>query len=194
MTCIVGIVSDGVVHIGCDSMGSNGHDFTLYPRNKIFKKSDRFMFGICGSYSVMDTMQHLFDPPELGEKHNTTEYMRKKFIPALRTCLETAGLIKTSNGVKTFGSFFLVGFDGVLFLVQNDFSVLELPEMGGATGSGQEGATAVLFDYHRHRSSGKAIDKLRAALEASSACVVSVGGELHFDSVKKVSFNYGDKS
>jgi len=188
MTCIVGIVDDSTVHIGCDSMSGYENNCTFHPRKKIFKKDDMFLFGICGSYAVADVIEHLFYPPKLPENQNAAVYMRVKFIPELRRCLEDYGVVKHNEGSKIFPASFLIGFDGVLFLVQNDFSVLEITESGGAVGSGEVSANAVLFDYHKHRpESVKATDKLKAALEASGYCVLDVGGDLHFDSVTKIS-------
>lgn len=170
MTCIVAIKKNKKIYIGGDSCGSNGHNFAAYPRKKVFKKGD-FIYGCTTSYRMIDLLEYVFTPPARKVGYNPAEYMRADFIPALRECFKNNAFSEINNSVEK-GGVFLVGFDGFLFSIQADYSVLEAPEYGAAIGSGGEAATAILF----HLKDKKHIAEymVNSALSAAAGTIVSV--------------------
>jgi 20S proteasome alpha/beta subunit len=180
MTCIVGFTKDGIVYMGADSCGSNGHNYDITPRRKMFTVNDRFLIGCTSSYRMIDVLEHCFSPPELTESYDPDRYMRKHFIKELRSCFKENGILgKEDDGWESGGNF-LVGFDGNLFEVQPDFSVLNSPESGTAVGSGEEAAKAVLFHLH-HNGNKAAKTRLTAALSAAEGTITSVKGPFIYD-------------
>lgn len=185
MTCIVGIVSGQKVFMGGDSCGSNGHNYSVYKREKIFKIQDRFLIGCTGTFRLIDVLQYSFTPPKVSEGYSRDRYMREEFVPALRTCLKAHGLLEvTSVYVEGYSGPFLVGFDGELFIVQSDLSVLPIPAYGGSVGSGGEAATAVLF--HLKGSTLSPQKKLLAALEAAEGTIQGVRRPFEFGEIQKL--------
>jgi ATP-dependent protease HslVU (ClpYQ) peptidase subunit len=170
MTCIVALKYKKEIFIGGDSCGSNGHNFAAYPRKKVFVKSD-FIYGCTTSYRMIDILEYVFTAPARKIGYNPAAYMREDFIPALRTCFKDNGFSEINNSVEK-GGVFLVGFDGALFEIQADFSVLETPDYGAAIGSGGEAAKAVL--YHLKDSPSDAKFKINSALYAAEGTIVSV--------------------
>ena len=131
--------------MGADSCGSNGHNYTIYERPKLFTINDRFIIGCTGTFRLIDLLHYGFDPPKITEGFDRNGYMRRDFIPALRKYFKDHGLLETNNGLERFTGPFMVGFDAHLYIVQNDFSVLPAPSHGGSAGSGAEAAEAVLY-------------------------------------------------
>ncbi len=185
MTCIVAFVDKKTVYMGADSCGSNGHSYAVYPRHKIFKVNDRFLFGCTSSYRMIDLLEHSFEPPELTESYDPDRYMRKDFITALRKCFKDGGFNSDSDDEDNAGDRggnFLVGFDGHLFEVQPDFSVLSCPKWGHSVGSGEEAANAVLFHLYQD-ASYEPETVLRSALEAAEGTITTVKGPFTFDQI-----------
>jgi 20S proteasome alpha/beta subunit len=52
MTCIVGFAGKEKVYMGADSCGSNGHNYAIYKRPKLFKIKDRFIIGCTGTFRL----------------------------------------------------------------------------------------------------------------------------------------------
>lgn len=185
MTCIVAIKNKNEIFIGGDSCGSNGHNFACYPRKKIFTKKE-FIYGCTTSYRMIDLLEYSFTPPARKVGYKPSAYMREDFIPALRTCFKENGFSEINNSVET-GGVFLVGFDGFLFVIQADYSVLEVPEYGAAIGSGGEAAAAVLF--HLKEQDILVSDKIYSALAAAAGTIVSVREPFFIETL-----NFGEKN
>lgn len=171
MTCIVAIKQNKSIFMGADSCGSNGHNFAIYPRKKVFI-SGAFIYGCTSSYRMIDILEHIFSPPARKIGYDPAAYMRKDFIPALIECFKKSGFASISNSVES-GGCFLVGFDGIIFEVQKDFSVLEIPKHGAAIGSGGEAAGAVLY-HLKDKSAVGANSVLNSALSAAAGTIASV--------------------
>ena len=94
MTCIVGYVEKGRVYMGADSCGSNGHNYAIYNRPKLFKINDRFIIGCTGTFRLIDLLHYGFDPPKITEGYDRNGYMGRDFIPALRKYFKDHGLLE----------------------------------------------------------------------------------------------------
>lgn len=187
MTCIVGLVRKEKVYMGADSCGSNGHNYAIYERPKVFKIGDRFLIGCTGTFRMIDLLQYGFNPPKINEDFNRDRFMREEFIPSLRKYFKDHGLLCAENGVERFGGPFMVGFDAQLYIVQSDFSVLPVPEYGGSVGSGAEAAAAVLFFCRTAKMTPE--EKLNAALEAAEGTICSVKGPFEFGEIGTLRVN-----
>lgn len=121
MTCILGLVKDGEVYIGGDSMASNGWDMRLTARPKVFRKSG-LIIGYTTSFRMGQILEHNLIIPEITKDY-PMEYMVESLIPEIRKTLKELGFSKVENNVETGGDF-LVGFGGNLFAVYSDYQVL----------------------------------------------------------------------
>lgn len=169
MTCIVGLVEEnGVVWMGGDR-AATGYTQTFSSRPKVFAHSG-FLFGYTTSFRFGDLLEHAFRP--LGDYlgRNAHEYLVTDFIPELIETLDRGRWLRVVEG-RVSGGDFLVGFNGGIYHVQDDFSVLNCGAWA-ACGSGEAVALGSL-----HSSEGRdSGDRVRMAVRAAGACVSSVGG------------------
>ena len=150
MTCVVGFTDkeNKVTWMGADSMGSNGYTHGIYDDKKVFHNEtiSNIIMGVCGSYRQMDLLKYsenLF--PEI-DKYKTPDfdkkYMVKTFIPNVKTLFQTEMVCDPETEC---GGNFLVGSQGKLFEIQNDYSVLEHTEGYACVGCGEVAASGSLY-------------------------------------------------
>jgi ATP-dependent protease HslVU (ClpYQ) peptidase subunit len=178
MTAIVGIAKDGVVWLGGDSAGSDGHLIQSRSDPKVFVKGE-FIFGFAGSFRIGQVLQYIFEPP-VPETQGIA-YMIKQFVPKLRDTIEKAG---ASMGDDTApSSVFIVGHLGVLYEIEEDYQVARFAKPYHACGSGDGVCLGSL-----HSTEGldmPPMQRISMALEAASEfclgvkppfTILSVGG------------------
>ena len=157
MTCIVGLEHEGAVYIGTDSAGCRGREVRVVRLAKVFKRRD-FLIGYTTSFRMGQLLQHrLTVQPQNGESDD--EYLVCQFIEGVRTCLKEGGFAKIENNVEE-GGFFLVGFNGCLYSVDNDYQINSVQDGFDACGCGRAyalGALAVTNDLPPKKRSKKAL-------------------------------------
>jgi len=91
-------------------------------------------------------LQHIFVPPvpTIKERENLYKFMIVKFIPAIRECLEENGW-KKENEDKDAGFSMLFAFDGEVFDIGDDFSVLLNSDGIYGVGNGAQFAIGALY-------------------------------------------------
>lgn len=178
MTCIVGIVDNGIVYMGADSIGSNGWTKTQRSDKKIHRVGE-MLFGFTGSYRMAQILAYSFTPNPQTPEQTVDQYMRSTFIDAVRDALTKGGYTIKENGREEGGSF-LVGYRGRLFHVENDFQVGECSDGYDACGSGALHALATLYNlpYLPPRK------RILAALKTAEHFIISVGGPFHIETLK----------
>lgn len=145
MTCIAGIVdkASGTVYIGGDSAGSNYSTIMTFETPKVFRVGD-LLFGCCGSFRMLQLLQHVFVPNEHPEDMSVDEYMVFDFIENIRSLFGAGGFKRRINE-EDYGGYFLVGYRGHLYSVASDFQIIEPADGLYATGSGGEIALGTLW-------------------------------------------------
>lgn len=145
MTCIVGIVEDGKVHIGGDSAGVSGLDLVVRKDKKVFRNGE-YIFGFTSSFRMGQLLAFTFNPPKNKGKTkvDTYEFMVNTFIPELRKCLKEGGYAETHNGAER-GGIFLVGYQGRLFMIDSDYQVGEPVDNFAACGCGENIALGAMY-------------------------------------------------
>lgn len=185
MTCIVAIAGSPI-YLAADSLGSTNYSKQEYKNSKLAKlKTSRDLkdhssipvdigIGYTSSFRMGDLLSYVFKPPTIGIDEDVREYLVTAFIPKLIDCFDTNHYSRTKDGSK-FGGVFIVGLEERIFIIQDDFSVLE-PECGYASvGSGSDIALGALY------ASVETYDSLTAAslaVSAASNFTPSVGGEI----------------
>lgn len=176
MTCIVGWVEKGTVWMGADSCGSNSYTKDSVIQPKLFKK-DNMLIGYTGSFRMGQLLQWRLSIPKRHDPTSIEEWLATSFADNLRTCFKDGGFAEKDKEQES-GGFFLIGFEGRLFTVQSDYSVLESRRGFDAAGSGEVAAQGALFLAKEIKlPPDKAI---RLALKAASAIVQGVGEPFHF--------------
>ncbi len=163
MTCIVGIIEKGVVHIGCDSLASGTMFKRVRKDGKVFDKGE-FIIGACGSYRLMNIIEHCFTPPYFKEDTMCiSKYMSTDFVDGLKKTFKERGFLRSSESTIDKGGNILVGFRGRLFEVMVDFQVAEMEDEYAVIGSGYPFAMGSL-----NSTKNKSVrDRLILALESA---------------------------
>lgn len=143
MTCIVGVVKDGKVYIGGDSAGVAGYSLVARADSKVFVK-DKFVFGFTSSFRMGQVLRYAFTPPVRHPDTDIMEYMVTSFIDGLRTALKAAGFAARDKEQEMAGTF-LVGYEGRLFHIYDDYQVGEGIAGYDACGCGEDIARGALY-------------------------------------------------
>lgn len=164
MTCIVGLVDKGNVYMGGDSAGVAGLSITVRSDEKVFQNGP-FLMGFTTSFRMGQLLRYKFDPPKQTVGTDDYQYMVTDFIDAVRKCFSHNGFGNMGDRSNNVGGTFMVGYNGVLYTVDNDFQV-GIPQKGyDSIGCGCDLALGAL-----HATANKsAKDRVEAALEAAAA-------------------------
>lgn len=188
MTCIVGIVHRGTVYIGGDSLASESDSLDKYPmKNRKVFHNGLFLIGACGSLRMAQILQYALKPPTKPKLMDDTKFMVTKFIDEVRAAFLNNGYGKMREGGDNEGGNFLVGFNGKLYEVHNDFQVEEWGWDYAAIGSGKSYAYGSLFMTEGADPKKRIISALEAAahFNAGVASPFYVEEQVSFLSKKK---------
>ncbi|MCA1409268.1 MULTISPECIES: hypothetical protein [Sinorhizobium/Ensifer group] len=177
MTCIVGLINNGSVHIGGDSAGVAGLSLTVRADRKVFRNRD-FIFGFTSSFRMGQLLAHSFQPPKRHPEQDVYAFMVTEFVDALRQCLKAGGYAQCHNEGERGGTF-LVGYVGRLFKIESDYQVAESVDGFGACGCGEQVALGALFAS----SDAPPRERLEIALNAAERFSAGVRGPFHFETL-----------
>ena len=161
MTCIVGVADQSGVFIGGDSAGADPGSIQVRADPKVFKNGP-FLFGFTSSFRLGDLLQHALKPPHHPHDMASNTYLCTVFIDAVRKTLKDGGFAKVNNNVEEGGQF-LLGYQGRLYTVYQDFQICELADHMEAIGSGYKYALGSMVTNRHHRSESIIREALRAA-------------------------------
>ena len=124
MTTIVGLCKNGQVILGADSQVTDGDRINNSLVMEKITKNNGYLIAGSGDSTPCDILQHIFVPPvpTVAERKNLYKFMITKFVPKMRDCLEENGYKAVPNDDSGFSM--LIAFDGELFDIGDDFSVL----------------------------------------------------------------------
>lgn len=136
MTTILGIQGDGFAVIGVDSRVSDVPDegvttqiLTLTESNSKIAQNGRYLIGAAGDVRAINILHHAFKPPECppnlrGKKLD--HFFTVKFIPALMECFDAQKYSQPQNETSLHlaeqGSSIIVAINGVIYVVDGDYS------------------------------------------------------------------------
>lgn len=146
MTTIVGIEKDGVVTLGADSQVTDGNRKHNNLKMEKITKNNGYLIAGSGDSSACDILQHLFIPPvpSIIERKNLYIFMITKFVPEMRQCLKDNDYEPDAKDGDS-GFQMLIAFDGELFDISNDFSVLLSGDGIYGVGSGSQFGIGALY-------------------------------------------------
>lgn len=124
MTTIVGLVKDNVVILGADSQVTDDDRRNNDLRMEKITRNNGYLIAGAGDATPCDILQHIFIPPvpNANERKNLYKFMITKFVPAMRECLDENGW--KPNPADDSGFSMLIAYDGNIFDIGDDFSVL----------------------------------------------------------------------
>lgn len=123
MTCIVGLVDGGVVHMGADSAGVGGWGLTPRVDPKVFRTGP-YVIGFTTSYRMGQILRYHVDLPVPRPGVDLMRHMVVDFVGAVRDGFNAQGFAKHDSKQEQGGQF-LVGIHGRLFLIDSDYQVGE---------------------------------------------------------------------
>ena len=181
MTCIISWVDKkkGIVMAG-DKLGSNGWTGGRVKDPKVFYcgDDDEFMVGYCGSFRMGQLLKNVWEPPPRIVGDTTDKYIYISVVDSIKQLFE-----ENNFGTKDKGGTFILGYEGRVFRVQDDFSFLEHETGIESVGSGfahAEAALAVLLHYEKDVET-----IIKKTYEIVGGCVVSVSKEFDYITEKK---------
>lgn len=162
MTCIVGVVDEGRVFIGADSMAGNTATYLVTPRvqPKVFRNGE-MLIGYTTSFRMGQLLQYSFKPPVRRQDQDVSEFFCVDVVNALRDCFKEAGFAGKQNE-REEGGVFLVGYEGRLFVIESDYQVGEYAEYM-AVGCGESLAIGSLASTVGRKGADRATKALEAA-------------------------------
>lgn len=167
MTTICALVKAGIVTMGADSQVTDGGRPSNHTKMEKITKSNGYLLAGAGDVQACDILQHIFVPPvpTITERKDLYHFMITKFVPAMREVLDDNGY-KPDPSDKEAGFSMLIAFDGEIFDIGNDFSVLLNQEGIYGIGAGSQFAIGALC-------SGKTVEE---ALEIAAKNDVYTSG------------------
>lgn len=146
MTTIVGVAKNGNVTMGADTQVTDGSRRHNHPFMEKISKKNGFLIAGSGDVQPCDILQHIFIPPvpNITDRKDLYHFMITKFVPAMRECLEENGW-KPNPEDKDGGFNMLFAYDGEIFDIGDDFSVLLNGDGIYGVGSGSPIAIGALY-------------------------------------------------
>lgn len=168
MTCIVGLVDNGITYIGGDSLGSNTYTKTVRRDRKVFKLKDtsNAILGYTSSFRMGQLLMYASGLIDKRDEPNVDhEYLVTKFIPNITKLFEEGGYIRNKSGEK-YGGTFLMGYKDKLYKIFDDFQVSESFDSYSACGCGEEFALGSLYTTEISKMTPQ--ERIRIALQVAS--------------------------
>lgn len=181
MTCIVGLIDNGITYLGGDSCGSNGYNGDTYRQPKVFhcKDTNNAVIGYTSSFRMGQLLMYakdLFDELSISKDEINHEYLVTRFIPNVQKVFSNGGFEENKNGIKSSGEF-LLGYKHKLYNIQDDYSVLESMNNYDACGCGQDYALGSLKTTEGLKLSP--VERIHEALQSASKFSVGVSAPFY---------------
>jgi hypothetical protein len=176
MTCIVAIAQNVTVNMGSDHAASDYKSGWIVSRKepKCFKVG-QYGVAFTDSFRMGQILQYAWTPPKYTPTKTNSgldKFMRTKFVDSIKTAFKEGGYgsIGSSSDEDT-GGVFIVGLEGRIFTIDEDFHVGENVVNYMAEGSG---AFFALGALHATKNQKNPKVRIKAALEAASEFSMSV--------------------
>lgn len=159
MTCIVGLVEDGVTYLGGDSSASDGATVGAIATRKVFRTGE-YLVGWCGSFRFAQIIQYMTG---LTEPHgrDIDAFMAVEFAEEIQETLRA-----NKFDIRKNESDVLVGLRGRLYKLQTDFSIIRVRKGYDVIGSGTDVALGALHALSPYDIPPK--DRVMGALRAAA--------------------------
>lgn len=175
MTCIVAIAQNGTVYMGSDHAASDDKTGWILSRKepKVFKVG-QYGVAFTDSFRMGQILQYNWTPPKYTPTKTNSgldKFMRTKFIDSVKQAFKDNGYGTIGGSEEDSGGIFIIGVEGRIFTIDEDFHVGENIVNYMAEGSG---AFFALGALHATKNQKNPKMRLKAALEASAEFSMSV--------------------
>jgi ATP-dependent protease HslVU (ClpYQ) peptidase subunit len=175
MTCIVAIAQNGTVYMGADHAASDEKSGWIIARKdpKVFKVG-QYGIAFTDSFRMGQILQYNWNPPKYTPTKTNSgldKFMRTKFVDSVKDAFRAHGYGSQVSGQEDEGGIFLIGVEGRIFTMDEDFHIGENVVNYMAEGSG---AMFALGALHATKNQKNPKMRLKLALEAASDFCMSV--------------------
>jgi hypothetical protein len=175
MTCIVAIAQGGTVYMGSDHAASDEKSGWILARKepKCFKVG-QYGIAFTDSFRMGQILQYNWTPPKYTPTKTNSgldKFMRTKFVESVKVAFKDHGFGDIGGTDEDTGGIFIVGIEGRIFVVDEDFHVGENIVNYMAEGSGGMFALGALHAT-KHQKNPRM--RIKAALEAAAEFSMSV--------------------
>ena len=160
-----------------DTLGSDDTRKSAY-QPKIIKKSDSMIIGVSGSYAIMNCIQYYLTLPKRRKDYTAKQYMQSQVFFAIRNALVKMNLLGASDGEQSIKGEILIVYEDQIYVIQNDFALLEVKDKAYSIGSGGEYTIAAYHTLDIHKSSMVTADKMKEAIKITSKFCPSVNEDI----------------
>jgi hypothetical protein len=169
MTCIVAIAQNGTVYMGSDHAASDDKTGWILSRKepKCFKVG-QYAVAFTDSFRMGQILQYSWTPPKYTPTKTNSgldKFMRTKFVDSVKTAFKDHGFGSIGGSDEDTGGIFIVGLEGRIFTIDEDFHVGENVVNYMAEGSGGQIALGALYATKNQKNPKL---RLKLALEAAS--------------------------
>ena len=146
MTTLLAIQGDDWCLMASDSQTTSGHlSGDCSTVGKICVNGE-FLIGTAGTLRGANIIQHTFVAPKIGKIKNIDKFMVNKFIPTLRNTFVTAGYdMKDSSEIASHDNEFLVAVGGVIYMIDEVYSIERQSDCIYTSGSGSHLALGAAY-------------------------------------------------
>ncbi len=136
MTCIIGLELENGVLMGCDSGSSDGWSSRVSTIEKVFYR-ERFLIGFTTSWRMGQIARYhaKLDFRKQGPDETDQEYLVTQFIESIRKEFVDLGFARIDDNEQTGGQL-LVGYNGKIYMVDNDFQLNHFSDSYTSIGCG----------------------------------------------------------
>lgn len=165
MSSVVGVVDNGRLVMGCDSIYVGGGASDNTTSNKLTRRGD-FLIGCTFSPRARQVLAYEVALPDTLDGDDLEAALVKQFVKPVRVAMKDAGLDEKKEGSEQQTGHILVGIHNRLFVVEYDWRVIE-PRCGyWAVGSDNGLAMGAL---HATRGMHSLYRRVEIALQAGAA-------------------------
>ena len=175
MTCIVAIAQNGTVYMGADHAASDEKSGWILARKdpKVFKVG-QYGIAFTDSFRMGQILQYNWSPPKYTPTKTNSgldKFMRTKFVDSVKDAFRAHGYGSQVSGQEDEGGIFLIGVEGRIFTMDEDFHIAENICNYMAEGSG---AFLALGALHATKNQKNPRMRMKLALEAAAEFSMSV--------------------
>ena len=170
MTTIAAIQGDGWVVMGADSQGTYNDYRNVYMKDHKIVDNNGILIAGCGIGRGMNLLQRGWKAPRPSRTLNPDQldsWMIKTFLPKMRQLFIDGGYdMKDDGDYAQFENVFLVAVQGILYIIDEDYSLDRDSRNYFATGSGGDFAQGSLYS-----AGSKIFNDIDAAKKAMTTAV-----------------------
>lgn len=195
MTVIVALKDkeNNKIYLGCDGQGTSGDTKLSWGRSKIIKlqipvASDddcteiteykTMYLGCSGSHYLQSYLDGAFHPPCINTDEDVVDYLYNQFFQVLNNELTLHTLLKTNDGALDSEASLIIVFDGEIYNVYSDFSIVQEARCFTCNGAGWKIAHGILvnlLEYHNDLPGKRMVEE---ALLTTGECNIYCNKEI----------------